>query len=97
MRWLRGPPRLLIRVRARKRWRRLAALHIVDYGFLLKDERSSLIYIVFPVEQADPKTETINLHVLAIAIVLVTTVLVSEISGSGHSDIAHVYPRRSGK
>jgi hypothetical protein len=75
----------------------LAALFIVDDRFLLKDEGPLLVYIVFPIEQPYAESETIDFHVLAVGVVLITTVFVREISGPGHSDIAHVYPHRSGK
>jgi len=75
----------------------LASLLVVDDRFLLQHEGSLLVYIVFPVEQSDSKTETIHFHVLAVGVVLITTVPVGEISRLGYSDIAHVYPRWSRK
>jgi hypothetical protein len=75
----------------------LTSLFVVHDGFLLKHEGSLLVYVIFPIEQPYAESEAIDFHVLAVGVVLITTVFVSEISGPGYSDIAHVYPRRSGK
>ena len=88
---------LLVTIRTRQGWGCLASLFVVDDRFLLKHEGSLLVYIVFPIEQPYAGSETIDFHVLAVGVVLITTVFVSEISGPGYSDIAHVYPRRSGE
>jgi hypothetical protein len=89
-----GGPRdfpLLITVGAWQRRSRLTSLQIVDDGLLLQHKSPTLVDVVLPVEQANTQSETVNLHKLAIPIILVAAIFVSKEARLNRPNIAYVH------